>query len=69
MSATIAHAPAPLPWIGAEPLELPALGWAFTYFLLLLCGYTILWPVLAFRLLAQIGTGGNSGRGDHLDEK
>jgi AAA family ATP:ADP antiporter len=29
----------------AEPHELPALGWAFTYFFLLLCSYYILRPV------------------------
>jgi hypothetical protein len=56
-------------WLGAQPLEPSALGWAFANFFLLRWGYSILWPVLAFRLLAQIGTGGNNGRGDHLDEK
>jgi ATP:ADP antiporter, AAA family len=29
----------------AEPHELPALGWAFAYFFLLLCGYYLLRPV------------------------
>ena len=31
--------------LGAEPRELPALGWAFAYFFLLLCSYYILRPV------------------------
>jgi len=31
--------------LGAEPHELPALGWAFAYFFLLLCSYYILRPV------------------------
>jgi len=32
-------------WLRAEPHELPALGWAFAYFFLLLCSYYILRPV------------------------
>jgi len=32
-------------WLRTEPHELPALGWAFAYFLLLLCSYYILRPV------------------------
>jgi AAA family ATP:ADP antiporter len=32
-------------WLRAEPHELPALGWSFAYFFLLLCSYYILRPV------------------------
>ena len=32
-------------WLRAEPHELPALGWAFAYFFLLLCSYYLLRPV------------------------
>jgi AAA family ATP:ADP antiporter len=32
-------------WLRVEPHEMPALGWAFAYFFLLLCSYYILRPV------------------------
>jgi ATP:ADP antiporter, AAA family len=32
-------------WLRAQPHELPALGWAFAYFFLVLCSYYILRPV------------------------
>ena len=42
--------------LGAEPHELPALGWAFAYFFLLLCSYYILRPVRD-EMAVQAGAG------------
>ncbi|MGH8675405.1 MAG: NTP/NDP exchange transporter, partial [Burkholderiales bacterium] len=42
--------------LGAQPHELPALGWAFVYFFLLLCGYYILRPVRD-EMAVQAGAG------------
>ena len=42
--------------LGAEPHELPALGWAFAYFFLLLSSYYILRP-LRDEMAVQAGTG------------